>query len=210
MANRIDYFYYNWGPYLWTTELDKNIIDKLKFDGERTKIDYNSTLAGHLNNQFGYGTSTQKWFNNEIKDILSVYRQGHCEYHGLENFEVKYELIDMWINYMKPGDFNPTHTHAGDLSFVIFLDVPKELDKERQDFVGTSIAPGALSFSYGTQSRPIWARTGVHIVPRDRGMYIFPSLLEHTVVPFKSDVTRISVSGNFRMTNRDTLPDNYY
>ena len=96
------------------------------------------------------------------------------------------------------------------LSFVIFLDVPKELDKERQDFVGTSTPPGSLCFNYGTQSKPTWARTGVHIVPRDRGMYIFPSLLEHTVVPFKSDVTRISVSGNFRMTNRDTLPDNYY
>ena len=65
MANRVDYFYFNWGPYLWSTELDKNIIDKLKFDGEKTKIDYNSTLAGHLDNQFGYDKSTQKWFEKE-------------------------------------------------------------------------------------------------------------------------------------------------
>mgnify|MGYP003321597243 CR=1 FL=1 len=84
----------------------------------------------------------------ETKEILSVYRQGHCEYHGLENFEVKYELVDMWINYMKPGDFNPSHTHAEDLSFVIFLDVPKELDKDILEFVGTSRAPGSFCFNY--------------------------------------------------------------
>ena len=87
-------------------------------------------MAGHLDNQFGYDKSTQKWFEKQTKEILSVYRQGHCEYHGLENFEVKYELVDLWINYMKPGDFNPTKL-VEDLSFVIFFGVLKELDKER-------------------------------------------------------------------------------
>ena len=206
----IDYFYYHWGPYLFRTQPKKYIIDRLKVDGKKSKKSYNDSLAGHLKTQLAYSKETQQWFNNEMIPTLSAYRKGHCEYHGLENFEVEYDLIDMWINYMKPGDFNPSHTHAEDLSFVIFLDVPKELDKERQDFVGTSTAPGSLCFNYGTQSKPTWARTGVHIVPMERGMYIFPSLLEHTVVPFKSDVTRISVSGNFRITNRDTLPDNYY
>ena len=210
MSKRIDYYYYNWGPYLWTTYLDENIIDKLKFDGERTKIDYTSSLAGHLDSEFGYDSTTKEWFNIEMQDVLSVYRQGHCEFHGLENLDVKYELVDMWINYMKPGDFNPTHVHSDDLSFVIFLDMPEEINKEIEDFVGTSIPPGCLNFRYGIQSRPSWARTGVDVTPTTGAMYIFPSLLEHTVVPFKSDVTRISVSGNFRVINRDTLPDNYY
>ena len=210
MANRVDYFYFNWGPYLWSTELDKNIIDKLKFDGEKTKIDYNSTLAGHLDNQFGYDKSTQKWFEKQTKEILSVYRQGHCEYHGLENFEVEYDLIDMWINYMKPGDFNPIHAHGGDLSFVLFLDVPKELDEEIFSFEGTSSEPGCLTFQFANQARPQWATTKIHVVPKTGDLYIFPALLEHTVAPFKSDVIRISVSGNFQIKNRHTFPELYF
>ena len=39
---------------------------------------------------------------------------------------------------MKHGDFNPVHTHGGDYSFVIFLDVPKQLEKEANEFEGTS------------------------------------------------------------------------
>ena len=39
---------------------------------------------------------------------------------------------------MKAGDFNPLHTHGGDYSFVLFLDVPKQLEKEQEDFKGTS------------------------------------------------------------------------
>ena len=206
----IDYFYYHWGPYLFRTQPKKYIIDRLKVDGKKSKKSYNDSLAGHLKTQLAYSKETQQWFNNEMIPTLSAYRKGHCEYHGLENFEVEYDLIDMWINYMKPGDFNPTHVHSDDLSFVIFLDMPEEINKEIEDFVGTSIPPGCLNFRYGIQSRPSWARTGVDVTPTTGAMYIFPSLLEHTVVPFKSDVTRISVSGNFRVINRDTLPDNYY
>ena len=35
---------------------------------------------------------------------------------------------------------------------------------------------------------------------------MFPAMLQHWVCPFKSKVTRISVSGNLRILNRDKLP----
>ena len=44
---------------------------------------------------------------------------------------------------MKAGDFNPLHTHGGDYSFVVFLDVPKQLEKEQEEFKGTSAKPQA-------------------------------------------------------------------
>ena len=43
-----------------------------------------------------------------------------------------------------------------------------------------------------------------------KDIYIFPELLQHTVVPYKSDVTRISVSGNLKATNLHTFPARYF
>jgi hypothetical protein len=34
-------------------------------------------------------------------------------------------------------------------------------------------------------------------MPEEGDMYIFPAWLKHWVAPYKSDCTRISVSGNF-------------
>jgi hypothetical protein len=34
---------------------------------------------------------------------------------------------------MEAGDFNPVHTHGGDYSFVLFLDVPKQLKKNKKN-----------------------------------------------------------------------------
>jgi hypothetical protein len=36
----------------------------------------------------------------------------------------------------------------------------------------------------------------VHQMPKEGDLYMFPAQLRHFVLPFKSDVTRISVSGN--------------
>jgi hypothetical protein len=41
-------------------------------------------------------------------------------------------------------------------------------------------------------------------------MFMFPALLQHWVCPFKSKVTRISVSGNLRIINKDKLPRDYF
>ena len=111
---------------------------------------------------------------------------------------------------MKPGDFNPKHTHGGDYSFVLFLDVPKQLKKEQKEFEGTSTPPGSLMFEYTQQARPRWATTGASISPETGDFYLFPALLQHWVVPFKSEITRISVSGNLTILNRDKLPNDYF
>ena len=111
---------------------------------------------------------------------------------------------------MKAGDFNPMHTHGGDYSFVIFLQVPDKLKQEMKDFEGTSAKPGMLMFEYTQQAKPRWATTGTAITPETGDLYMFPALLQHWVAPFKSKVERISVSGNIRIINKDKLPRDYF
>ena len=207
---KVDHSHINWGPYVMKTKVPDYIIKKLKTEGKKAKTSYNHSLAGHLDHQFLYPPKVQQWFYTEIHPIIQAYRNGHCKYHGIEELNVNFTADDLWVNYMQPGDFNPVHTHGGDYSFVLFLEVPKQLKKEQEKFEGTSVKPGALQFEYTQQARPRWATTGSTIKPETGDMFIFPALLQHWVCPFKSKVTRISVSGNLRILNRDKLPHDYF
>ena len=207
---KVNYRHLNWGPFVLGMKMPDYIVKKLLIEGKKTKHNYNHKLAGHLNNQFLYPTKVQKWFYDEIQPIIQTYRNGHCKYHGIKEFDVELRAESLWVNFMKPGDFNPKHTHGGDYSFVLFLDVPKQLKKEQEEFEGTSAKPGALMFEYTQQARPQWASTGHQVEPETGDFYMFPALLQHWVAPFKSKITRVSVSGNLTTLNKDKLPENYF
>ena len=82
--------------------------------------------------------------------------------------------------------------------------------KEQEAFEGTSAKPAYLTFEYGLHQRPKWATVGNHVNPETGDFLMFPALMQHWVMPFKSKVTRISVSGNLRIVNRDKLPNDYF
>ena len=211
--SKIGHFKYNhmnWGPFVMKMKMPDYIIKKLKVEGKKAKVSYNKSLAGHLNHQFLYPPNIQKWFYNEVNPVIQSYRDGHCKYHGIEKLTIELEAEDLWVNFMKPGDFNPVHTHGGDYSFVLFLDVPAKLQEEVKKYEGTSAKPGSLIFEYTQQAKPKWATTGTAIIPETGDFYMFPALLQHWVCPFKSKITRISVSGNLRVLNWDKLPRDYF
>jgi len=202
--------YLHWGPYVASSELSEHIIKKLHEDGKKELKSHHKKLAGHIKRQVKYNDETTDWFYQQISGFLDAYRQGHLDYHGIQKKEVKIAYDDLWVNFMQPGDFNPIHTHGGDYSFVFFIDIPEQLSEEMEKFEGTGPKPGSLLFEYGTPSRPIWATTGHMIIPKVGTIYMFPALLQHWVVPYKSDCTRVSVSGNLRIMNRDELPGTYF
>ena len=206
----VEYGHMNWGPFVMKTKVPDYIITKLKNEGKKAKVNYSHRLAGHLDHQFLYPPKVQKWFYDEIHPIIQAYRNGHCKYHGIEELNVELQADDLWVNYMQPGDFNPLHTHGGDYSFVLFLNSPKKLKEEQEKFRGTASKPGMLMFEYTQQARPRWSTTGKLVEPETGDIYIFPALLQHWVCPFKSNVTRISVSGNLRIMNKANLPYDYF
>lgn len=198
------------GPYVMRTKVPEDIRKRLLQDGKKDLKSYHKNLAGHLHTQLKYNDKTTQWFYQESNFIWQAYREGWSKWSGLPNTSCELSAHDLWINFMKPGDFNPVHTHGGDYSFVIFLDVPKQLEKEQDEFEGTSAKPGSLMFEFTQQAKPKWAQTGNAIRPQTGDMYIFPALLQHWVVPFKSKCTRISVSGNLEILNRQNLPNDFF
>ena len=206
----LEYSNIPFGPYVMATKVPEDIRKRLLKDGKKDLKSYHRNLAGHLHTQLKYNDKTTKWFYQESHFIWQAYREGWSKFTGLPNYDVELNAHDLWINYMKPGDFNPVHTHGGDYSFVIFLDVPKQILEEEKTFEGTSAKPGGLMFEFTQQAKPKWAITGQTIKPRTGDMLIFPALLQHWVVPFKSKCTRISVSGNLEIVNRKNLPNDFF
>jgi hypothetical protein len=110
----------------------------------------------------------------------------------------RYRLTDLWINFMKKHEFNPCHTHGGDLSFVIFVQVPYNIEDEYAMF-SESNAPCAGHFFF--QYCDILGKIAEEQIPVDSSfenkMVMFPAGLRHGVYPFyTSDKYRITVAGN--------------
>ena len=50
---------------------------------------------------------------------------------GAGKYQLK--LIDLWLNCQIAGDYNPTHTHGGSFSGVIFLKTPPQINANSFD-----------------------------------------------------------------------------
>tara|TARA_A100001011_G_scaffold129451_1_gene136477 strand:+ start:4863 stop:5549 length:687 start_codon:yes stop_codon:yes gene_type:complete len=187
------------GPYLARYRAHEGLIKGLKERGMKSiPGSGNKELAGVIDDQRGYSQEDKEWFVKEFQPYMSVYSRACCEHeNGMwdEQWSDKFELIALWINYMKENEYNPPHTHNGQVTWVIFLETP-DLDKERDAYVGRSVGPGALTFHYGEATFPKWNINQITYNPMPGEMWIFPTLLEHSVIPFKTPGTRVSVSGN--------------
>ena len=186
---------FNWGPCVIRLKIQDNFKKLLLDEGEKNKLDFTDKLAGILNKETGYSEESKAKIVPLMSEALGVYDQAYQKY-TMKAYDKKpeYLLTALWINYQKANDFNPPHDHDGKLSFVTYLSIPEELKKENAAYTGKSCGPGGIQFLYGNGPRD--CVTIYSIFPEENDMFIFPAWLKHWVAPYRSDVTRISVSGN--------------
>ena len=191
--SQIKYGILHWGPCIVKTQVDQATLNLLLSEGEASKEDASPELAGVLKNQFHYRDKDK--FNKFMEGTFNLYNAAMNQWkEKTEKTPSTFFLEKLWINYQRPNEFNPPHSHGGALSFVIFAKIPIELRAENQNYKGLSAGPGGITFLYGdTDDRCI---TNHSVFPEEGDMYIFPAWVKHWVYPFKSDCTRISISGN--------------
>ena len=196
MMNNIPYKFFYWGPFVLHAKITPEECQMLLEEGKKYRNksnDYRHQLAGHLAEE--YQITDMKKTVGWLKKYVDTYVEGYnTKWKQRNDVLPKQKLDTLWINYMKANEFNPPHDHAGDLSFVIFPDIPQELIEENKEHKGASQGPGAVTWMYG-----YGAHQYITIVPRmpETGdLFIFPASLQHWVFPFRSNVERVSVSGN--------------
>ena len=113
---------------VWHEPIPLGLFNKLK-DAciERRKDedwDYNNKLVGALNQQSSLVATEglEDYLTKTSENIWHTFFQT-CPHKGV--FNPNYlDLRELWVNYQKPGQYNPYHCHHGVVSFVIFVDIP--------------------------------------------------------------------------------------
>ena len=202
---KIGFNVFHWGPCVVHTKIPSEAIELFLKEAEASNKDATSTLAGVLNKEVFFRDKDK--FKALFEKFFSLYNHALSTWKDTPPIRnprpgtmvkprtpPKYFLEKLWCNFQRPHDFNPPHSHGGALSFVIYIQIPEELRKENAAYKGQSAGPGGITFTYGdTEFNSICHHS---ICPEEGDMFIFPAWLKHWVYPFKSDCTRISISGN--------------
>ena len=116
---------------------------------------------------------------------------------------VEFNLERLWINYQKKYDFNPLHIHSGVFSFVIWVQIPYELEEERKRYKSNGDETAAFMFQYLNSIGGIDTEYLYLDKSFEWKMAFFPARLNHGVNPFyTSDDYRISISGNVYVNDK--------
>jgi hypothetical protein len=199
----------NFGPDLYVDTIDQNLLNDLIDLGKVQTENMKHRLVGQIENEFSFNEDSKKKLLPGIETYIRKYINEITKEKSLISKKVNLKLKNLWINYQKAGEYNPPHVHTGHISFVIYLDFPKEILEEKSDTQANP--PGSISFYYGSDqyfktntdfetylTKLLYPTTEINLVPQTGQIYIFPAYLLHYVQRFKNeDVIRISVSGNF-------------
>ena len=194
-----DYKFPYWGPFVLETKVEEEFVDILLEKGNESRgknLDHRGKLAGVIDNEYYY-EDFEGWFIPKFTPYVNIYMEAlKASWLPSHKPTKEYSMLSLWINYQKANDYNPPHNHDGDISFVIYLQVPDEIKKENEKMKGVhnNSGPGKIVFNYG-EDIP-FSISGFDKLPEAGDIFIFPAWLTHYVHAFKSDVERISVSGN--------------
>jgi len=180
-------------------------VGSIKSDSTNIKS-YSSRLVGQINEEYEINKSKQ-FLHDLLIPYVNLYiseTEFFNHYTVLRN-NAKISLLTPWVNFQKKYEFNPIHNHTGLISFVLWLEVPYDIEIEKQVHPGKKSLTrleGAFNFHYPSVMGKIETQT----ITIDKSMVykciIFPSIISHSVDPFySSDGLRISVSGNFYFDN---------
>ena len=188
-----------WGPLLMDVEIEDEVISLLLEKGKESQkkhLDARKNLAAVINKAYYF--EEVEWFYPIFDPYVNAYIEAVSDYKtdAFKNIPTTWIMKNLWINYQKANEYNPPHSHGGDLSFVIYLQVPEEIVKENEETRNehNNEGPGMICFDFGHDMQ--FSIHGKIVMPKVGQAFIFPAWLPHHVLAFKSDVERISVSGN--------------
>jgi len=190
----INYNFYYWGPLLFNTHIKKENLNKIKkLCKKNIKKSHVKNLAGDIKHEY---TIDKNSLNKILMPYMETFRHAYKQWYNNTLSEITVSAA--WVNYMQPGDYNPVHIHRNcEFSGVIYIDIPKKLQKEISEYKGTVEGPGTIAFMYGEDAGH--CQTMKNFVPATGDFYMFPYMLRHSVNPHKSNCERISIGVNFNI-----------
>jgi len=200
-----------WSDILFETTLPPTVLEKIieisdEVLADSKRISWGGNLAGQIKEELLIEPKLLKkenlldFFGNMVQEYVhqcNLQQAPSGQHQHIETVKnhIHVTMNSMWIVEQQPGEYNPIHTHTGcDVSAVMYLKAPNFLPSEktkRDDdgtiyFIGSSSAKGKLKTN------------SLKVKPTPGAFFIFPSHLQHTVYPYKTNdnFARRSVSFN--------------
>lgn len=188
-------------PGVLITKLPDDIFEEIKAAipaAVEAAVPYHHALVANIDDEFNIPLPQN--FINFINMMWCAYRERWNVWWDRE-----YNIPEFaWMNLMKKGEFNPVHIHDGVASWVLWVDIPYDLQEEidaknskrREEYPTASMFEfvyNKLNGELSTLPIPIdktWEGT----------MVMFPAYLKHQVYPFStSNGRRISIASNIAL-----------
>ena len=213
--------FYRFGPLLGKSIINEELRLELLETGIIQTINARKSLVGNIENEKHYSIELRKKFEPKIMEYIDDYIQRACNEKNLIKSKYKSILNSLWINRQIESEHNPPHHHQdGQISFIIYLDFPKEIQMEKPLY--HELLPGSIQFFYGLANdidtdynintfikKILSQKDSIIHLPVTGEMFIFPSYLMHYVSPFYTKgIERISVSGNISIVDIKTETNN--
>ena len=185
------------GPTIGKTKVSKKFFDVLnkEFDtkSKTKKIDYSSKLASQIKNEIKI---SQKFIKKNLEKELK-----NNIFKFLSNEKIKkikeIKILNLWVVRQFKGEYNPIHYHAGDLSGVGYLKVPKGMINNKILKNKKLKTNGTIDFVNG--QRGFLSKSIYNVIPKNKELIIFPNYLMHTAYPFNIEGERRSFSFNAKI-----------
>jgi len=194
-------------------DLDSDAINKLKNYIKKDNLKkHNNVLAGNISKSYLLNDKDNWFFKNVLIECIKRYKKnfpGYIESLKIMTHFHSFLLDSIWVNFQKKNEFNPPHVHSGIFSFVIWINIPYDYEKEHAvPFSKGSKNPSASDFIFQYINTIGFINTFRYCLSKkDNGrMLFFPSSLAHQVFPFyTSNKERISISGNVNLDSKKVI-----
>jgi len=172
-----------------TRDLQKQVDSKPKR--------YNTDLAGHLETELQYDINGD--FRQCINSMFLEYRE-RFDFYRNDDYVID---SSSWVNFQKKHEYNPLHYHYQDVSWVVWITIPYDLQTE-MSLPSIREANGNVASKFQFVYNKLDSGIHMHEINIDKSwegvLIMFPAYLKHQVYPFQtSDEHRISIAGNIKI-----------
>ena len=200
-----------WADILFETKLPPMVLEKMievsdKVLADSKRISWGNNLAGQIKEELLIPPEALKehnlidFFGNMVQEYVhqcNLQQAPSDQHQHMETVKnhIQVTVNSMWIVEQQPGEYNPIHTHTNcDISTVMYLKAPNFLPSEKTE----RDDDGTIYFIGSSSPKTKLNTNSLKVKPTPGAFFIFPSHLQHTVYPYKTNdnFARRSVSFN--------------
>lgn len=200
-----------------TEKVPGNLFDKIKQECElarQSRYDLVETKKQQMVSDLTSSGIPKHYYLEDCREelsafVLKMYDLYESNYNYLSrcrinNCDAGVTATPPWVNIQERGEYIPLHHHESILSYVIWVKIPYDINKENINGVGSA---SKFYFTYNSTVGGLMNYSIPVSKDYEGTIMMFPSTLHHQVYPFyTSDDVRISVSGMVSIDVSNPMP----